>query len=146
MVGAGLYRCCCRTSVYPEKKLYFCVCLLILLLKVFRQKIALPNTDWQSYRSTSSNGEGDEGEKTKEKEATMALAQQCKFFGHIITVDKALAIREAAAPEHKGSLHFECMKCGRPVRPRIAGDKWVAHFVHLAQSPECHFTEPPRLY
>lgn len=76
----------------------------------------------------------------------MGLALQCKFFGHIITVDKALAVRDGAVKEHKHSLLFECDKCGKPVRPRAAGDKHVAHFVHVRQNPECCYTEPPREY
>ncbi|GFO57484.1 hypothetical protein GMSM_44910 [Geomonas sp. Red276] len=76
----------------------------------------------------------------------MALALQCKFFGHLIDVEKALAIREAAQPEHRDSLRFECTKCGKRVRPRMAGDKHIAHFVHLADDPECYFTDPPLEY
>lgn len=73
----------------------------------------------------------------------MPLALQCKFFGHVITIDKALAIRDAAKTELKYDLPFECVKCGKPVRPRIAGDKWVAHFAHLNRDTDCVFTEPP---
>ncbi len=76
----------------------------------------------------------------------MGMALQCKFFGHIISVDKALAIREGATAEQKYSLLFECDKCGKPVRPRAAGDKHVAHFVHLKENPECGYAEPPREY
>ncbi len=76
----------------------------------------------------------------------MGMALQCKFFGHIISVDKALAIRDGATAEQKYSLLFECDKCGRPVRPRAAGDKHIAHFVHLNENPECGYTEPPREY
>jgi competence CoiA-like predicted nuclease len=76
----------------------------------------------------------------------MSPSLQCKFYGHIINVDKALAVRDAAAPELKHSLPFECHVCGKPVRPRIAGDKHVAHFVHLQNSPECAYTDPPLEY
>lgn len=76
----------------------------------------------------------------------MSLALQCKFFGHVITIDKALAIRDAAVAEQKKSLQFECVKCGNPVRPRVAGDKRVAHFVHLSENPQCVFTDPPLEY
>lgn len=74
----------------------------------------------------------------------MALALQCKFFGHIITIEKALAIRDGATPDQKNSLPFECDKCGKPVRPRMAGDKHVAHFVHIKKNPACFYTEAPR--
>jgi competence CoiA-like predicted nuclease len=76
----------------------------------------------------------------------MALALQCKFFGHIIDIDKALAVREAAVPEHRNYLLFECPKCGNPVRPRMAGDKHVAHFVHISENPQCRLTDPPSEY
>lgn len=76
----------------------------------------------------------------------MGLALNCKFFGHIITVDKALAVRDGAVKEHRQSLLFECDKCGKPVRPRAAGDKHVAHFVHFKQNPECSYSEPPKEY
>ncbi|MBU5638914.1 hypothetical protein KOM00_19515 [Geomonas sp. Red69] len=76
----------------------------------------------------------------------MSLALQCKFFGHVITVDKALAVRDGATPEHRHALVFECDKCGKPVRPRAAGDKHVAHFVHIRQNPECSYAEPSREY
>lgn len=76
----------------------------------------------------------------------MGMAKQCKFFGHIITIDKALSVRDGATPENRPSLHFECDKCGKPVRPRAAGDKHVAHFVHIKENPECLYTEPPREY
>jgi hypothetical protein len=71
-------------------------------------------------------------------------ALQCKFFGHIIDIDRALAIRDAALPEHRHSLFFECVECGNPLRPRIAGDKHIAHFVHINKNPECFFNDPPR--
>jgi len=76
----------------------------------------------------------------------MGPALQCKFFGHIISIDKALAIRGAAEPASRDSLRFECVKCGKRVGPRIAGDKHVAHFVHLRENPECSFVDPPRGY
>lgn len=74
----------------------------------------------------------------------MALAAQCRFFGHIITVEKALSIREGATAENRYSLPFECEKCGKPVRPRMAGDKHVAHFVHIKANPECSLVDPPK--
>jgi len=76
----------------------------------------------------------------------MAAASQCKFFGHVISIDKALAVRDGAAAEQRYSLPFECVKCGNPVRPRLAGDKHVAHFVHIKANPECHLPDPPREY
>lgn len=74
----------------------------------------------------------------------MAMALQCKFFGHIISIEKALAIRDGAMPAQQFALPFECVKCGKPVRPRIAGDKHVAHFVHIKNNPECCLPDPPR--
>lgn len=74
----------------------------------------------------------------------MGLALQCRFFGHIISIEKALAVRAGAVDAHKNELLFECDKCGKPVRPRAAGDKHVAHFVHIKQNPDCPYTEAPR--
>jgi len=74
----------------------------------------------------------------------MSLAKQCKFFGHIITVEKALAIKDAAQPKERKALAFECLKCGKAVRPHNSGDRCVAHFVHLSRNPECVFVDPPR--
>lgn len=74
----------------------------------------------------------------------MSIATQCKFFGHIITVEKALAIRNAATAKERFALHFECVKCGKAVRPHVAGDRCAAHFVHLSRNPDCQFTDPPR--
>lgn len=74
----------------------------------------------------------------------MSKATQCRFFGHIITIEKALAVRDAATPGNKHKLLFECSKCGTPVRPHIGGDKCAAHFRHIHRNPECHFTDPPR--
>lgn len=76
----------------------------------------------------------------------MAIANQCKFFGHFITVEKALAIRDATPSGQRNSLGFECVKCGKAVRPHIAGDRCAAHFVHLSRNPQCQFTDPPRDY
>jgi hypothetical protein len=76
----------------------------------------------------------------------MAMATQCRFFGHIITIEKALAIRSAATSDQKQGLGFECLMCGEPVRPRSAGDTSPAHFVHLSRNPRCQFTDPPREY
>ena len=76
----------------------------------------------------------------------MSLALQCKFFGHLIDIEKALAVRDGATAENRHSLLFECDKCGKPVRPRAAGDKHVAHFVHIKQNPDCYYSEPPRVY
>lgn len=76
----------------------------------------------------------------------MSIATECKFFGHIITVEKALAIRDSHPPVERRTLAFECMKCGQPVRPHVAGDRCGAHFVHLSRNPECPFTEPSRDY
>jgi hypothetical protein len=76
----------------------------------------------------------------------MGLALQCKFFGHIINITKALAVREGATTGHRHTLVFECDKCGKPVRPRAAGDKHVAHFVHVKQNPACGYHEPHREY
>ena len=77
---------------------------------------------------------------------TMSIATQCKFFGHIITVEKALAIRDAAPPKERMSLIFECIKCGNLVRPYNAGDRCAAHFVHLSRNPQCQITDPPKNY
>ena len=74
----------------------------------------------------------------------MALALQCKFYGHIISIDKALAIRDGAAADQRFSLPFQCVRCGAPVRPRVAGDKHVAHFVHIKANPVCSVTETAR--
>lgn len=76
----------------------------------------------------------------------VAIANQCKFFGHVITVEKALAIRDAVAAKERNSLVFECMKCGKPVRPHNAGDRCSAHFVHLTRNSLCHFTDLSRDY
>lgn len=73
----------------------------------------------------------------------MSLASQCKFFGHVISIEKAIAIRDGAVPEQRHSLLFECIKCGKPVRPRVAGDKHVAHFVHIKANPDCSLPDPP---
>lgn len=74
----------------------------------------------------------------------MSIATQCKFFGHIITVEKALAVRKAAPANNRSSLAFECIKCGKAVRPHVAGDRCKAHFVHLHRNPECQYIDPPR--
>ena len=74
----------------------------------------------------------------------MTMATQCKFFGHFITVEKALAIKDAAPAKDRSSLHFECPKCGKAVRPYKAGDRCAAHFVHLNHNPQCQFIDPPR--
>ncbi|WP_456237431.1 DUF7830 domain-containing protein [Geomesophilobacter sediminis] len=72
----------------------------------------------------------------------MAAALQCRFFGHIIDVEKALAVRAAALPKHRRDLRFECVKCGKPVGPRAAGERHSAHFVHLQANPDCPITDP----
>jgi len=74
----------------------------------------------------------------------MSIANRCKFFGHIITVEKALAIRDAAPPESRKLLGFECIACGKAVRPHTAGDNCAAHFVHLSRNPQCQLNDPPR--
>lgn len=76
----------------------------------------------------------------------MSIANQCKFFGHIITVEKALAIREAAPAAERKNLIFECLKCGKTVRPHTAGDRCAAHFVHVSRNPDCYYCDPPRDY
>jgi hypothetical protein len=76
----------------------------------------------------------------------MSMATECKFFGHIIPVEKALAIRESHAPAQRRALAFECVECGQPVRPHVAGDRCGAHFVHIHRNPDCAFTEPSREY
>ena len=76
----------------------------------------------------------------------MTVANQCKFYGHFITVEKALAIRDATPAEKRKSLLFECVKCGKAVRPHNAGDRCGAHFVHLSRNPQCQFIDPPRDY
>jgi hypothetical protein len=75
---------------------------------------------------------------------TMSIAKQCKFFGHFITIEKALAIKDATPVEKRKSLGFECATCGKPVRPYNAGDRCPAHFVHLIRNPDCRFIDPPR--
>ena len=76
----------------------------------------------------------------------MTTATQCKFYGHIITVEKALAIKEATPAENRTSLAFECIKCGKAVRPYNAGDRCVAHFVHVTRNPQCQFIDPHKYY
>ena len=76
----------------------------------------------------------------------MSIATQCKFFGHVITVEKALAVRKAALPKDRSTLVFECIKCGKAVRPHVAGDRCVAHFVHLSRNPQCQFIDPSKDY
>ncbi len=73
----------------------------------------------------------------------MTTATQCKFFGHFITVEKALAIRDSTPAERRKTLGFECIRCGKSVRPRNAGDRYAAHFVHLSRNPQCQFSDPP---
>lgn len=74
----------------------------------------------------------------------MAIATQCKFFGHLITIEKALAIKDATPADKRSTLHFECTKCGNAVRPYKAGDRCAAHFVHLSRNLQCQFIDPPR--
>jgi hypothetical protein len=74
----------------------------------------------------------------------MTMATQCKFFGHIIKIEKALAIRNATPKANRGALAFACIKCGKLVRPHVAGDRCGAHFVHVTRNPQCQFTDPPR--
>ncbi|MBV5339531.1 MAG: hypothetical protein J0665_08220 [Deltaproteobacteria bacterium] len=74
----------------------------------------------------------------------MSITTQCKFFGHIITVEKALAVKKSASPEERRTLVFECIKCGKAVRPHVAGDRCKAHFVHCSRKPDCHFIDPPK--
>lgn len=76
----------------------------------------------------------------------MTMATQCKFFGHIITVEKALAIRDAAPAGERKLLVFECPKCGKAVRPYNAGDRCAAHFVHISRNPQCLYSDPTRDY
>lgn len=76
----------------------------------------------------------------------MTIANQCKFFGHFITVEKALAIRDATPAERRMSLEFECVACGKTVRPYNAGDSCAAHFKHLSRNPQCKLSDPPRPY
>ena len=74
----------------------------------------------------------------------MEVATQCKFFGHIITIEKALAIRAGTLPAYRSMLYFECITCGKAVRPHAAGDKCKAHFAHVTRNPGCKFTDPSR--
>lgn len=74
----------------------------------------------------------------------MTMAMQCKFFGHIINIEKALAVRSSTPKANRGTLVFECIKCGQAVRPHVAGDRCGAHFVHIKRNPQCQFTDPPR--
>jgi ribosomal protein L44E len=76
----------------------------------------------------------------------MSIATQCKFFGHVITIEKALAVKKAAPAKQRHTLVFECVKCGKAVRPYAAGDRCGAHFVHLSRNPQCQFIDPPRDY
>ncbi|MBJ6725565.1 hypothetical protein JFN93_12665 [Geomonas sp. Red875] len=45
-------------------------------------------------------------------------------------------------PKHRRDLRFECVKCGKPVGPRAAGERHSAHFVHLQANPDCPITDP----
>lgn len=74
----------------------------------------------------------------------MSIATQCKFFGHVITIEKALAVRNATPVKQRHALVFECLKCGQAVRPYVGGDRCAAHFVHLSRNPQCQFIDPPR--
>ena len=74
----------------------------------------------------------------------MTIATQCKYFGHVITIEKALAIRAGTLPRYRGMIHFECLTCGCQVRPYAAGDKCRAHFSHVIRNNDCRYKDPQR--
>jgi hypothetical protein len=74
----------------------------------------------------------------------MARASECMMDGEVISVEKALTIRDATPSARRKSLGFECMECGKPIRPHKAGGNGAAHFEHLERNPQCQLSDPIR--
>ncbi|MFZ4395086.1 MAG: hypothetical protein ACOYOU_05595 [Kiritimatiellia bacterium] len=73
-----------------------------------------------------------------------ARAIECRFGGQSITVENALAIRDAMPTRKRSGLDFECLECGKAVRPHNAGGTASAHFEHLIRNPQCKLSDPSR--
>lgn len=74
----------------------------------------------------------------------MARANECNSNGEVISVEKALEIRDAVPTGKRNLLSFQCVECGRAVRPHKAGGSGAAHFEHLSRNPECQLSDPER--
>ena len=74
----------------------------------------------------------------------MARANECNMEGEVITVENALTIRDATPSARRKSLGFECIECGKAVRPHKAGGNGAAHFEHLERNPQCQLSDPIR--
>jgi hypothetical protein len=74
----------------------------------------------------------------------MARANECIFTGIVISVEKALEIRDATTARKRKLLGFECTECGQTVRPHKAGGSAAAHFKHLSRNPQCNLSDPHR--
>ena len=74
----------------------------------------------------------------------MARANECNMAGEVITVERSLTIRDAAPSARRKSLGFECIECGKAVRPQKAAGNGAAHFERLERNPQCQLSDPLR--
>jgi hypothetical protein len=74
----------------------------------------------------------------------MARATTCIFNGKLISVAKAISIKETAPVRERKFLGFECLECGMPVNPHRAGGNAAAHFEHFDRNPNCKLSDPAR--
>jgi hypothetical protein len=74
----------------------------------------------------------------------MPRADGYNFEGQVISIEKALDIRDATTLENRILLGFECVECGKAVRPHKAGGNGSAHFEHLSRNPNCQLSDPLR--
>jgi hypothetical protein len=74
----------------------------------------------------------------------MARANECNMAGEVISVERALTIRDVTPSARRKSLGFEFIECGKTVRPHKAGVNGTAHFEHLERNPQCQLSDPLR--
>ncbi len=64
--------------------------------------------------------------------------------GEVVSVEKALTIRDTTPSARREALGFECIECGKVVRSHKAGGNGGAHFEHLEWNPQCQLSDPLR--
>lgn len=75
---------------------------------------------------------------------SMALATECRYDGKVISVEKALEIRDGTRASVRKHLDFRCLECGEQVRPHRESGSQAAHIEHLSRNPRCALSDPAR--
>lgn len=74
----------------------------------------------------------------------MPRAVTCMIDNKEVSVEQALRLRDDPERKRTTRLNFQCIDCGKQVKPHKEGKASGAHFEHHRRNPNCPLSDPAR--